>query len=234
MKKALFLAIIAVSAMMVSCNKQAALTEEKEDIQAEMSQAIEAVRLANNLALYGYETESALALIQAADMLVSTPIAEMTEVSIEKGEAQGEAGQKAEKPVFTPAQLIADAKDFADGNETMMALISNVEAKMIAAEEGTRGEVSGAIEHYDRIESRATDTYILTFRAHELAEIAVIGDGDTDLDLYVYDENGNRIVYDEAYSGNCYVSFSPLWTGKFIVRIVNRGYVYNNYILLTN
>lgn len=70
--------------------------------------------------------------------------------------------------------------------------------------------------------------------AHELAEILVSGDGDTDLDLYVYDENGNYITSDADYTDDCYVRFYPAWTGQFRLKIVNRGGIYNNYVILTN
>jgi hypothetical protein len=67
-----------------------------------------------------------------------------------------------------------------------------------------------------------------------LAEIVVVGDGDTDLDLYVYDANGNLIEYDEDYSDDCCVSWVPLWTGAYTIRAVNRGRVYNRFTITTN
>ena len=60
------------------------------------------------------------------------------------------------------------------------------------------------------------------------------GDGDTDLDLYVYDSNGNLIVKDNDYTDDCYVRWYRKWTGRFIVKIVNRGPVYNRYVIVTN
>jgi hypothetical protein len=54
------------------------------------------------------------------------------------------------------------------------------------------------------------------------------------LDLYVYDSNGNLIASDTGYSDDCYVSWVPKWTGRFIVKVVNRGPLYNRYVILTN
>ena len=65
-------------------------------------------------------------------------------------------------------------------------------------------------------------------------ESAVVGDGDCDLDLYIYDENGNIVASDTDYTDQCICRWVPSWTGKFIIRIVNRGYVYSNYIIATN
>ena len=64
--------------------------------------------------------------------------------------------------------------------------------------------------------------------------MTVVGDGDTDLDLYVYDQNGNLIDKDVDYTDNCVCTFVPRWTGLFVIKIVNRGSVYNRYVLRTN
>jgi hypothetical protein len=76
--------------------------------------------------------------------------------------------------------------------------------------------------------------YHLNFIAGRLAEIAVSGDGDTDLDLYVYDQNGNLIQSSEDYSDECYVSWVPKWTGSYTIKVVNRGNVYNRFEIATN
>lgn len=247
MKKVLF-AVIALSAMLVSCNKkccdkcngeeqaQAAVSEEKAEAQGELNEGIEAIRIAMDLAQYGYRVESADALIKAADILASTPTAEMASEAIDEKKASDAKvdDKENDKGEITAEKLIADAKEMAGDDAHLLAMAADVEKKMAAAAEGTRGATNGPIEHYDRILANDYDLYNISFRAGELAEVAVIGDGDTDLDLYIYDANGNFIVSDTSYSGNCYVSWVPRWTGNFIVKIVNRGNVYNNYVLLTN
>ena len=75
---------------------------------------------------------------------------------------------------------------------------------------------------------------MINFYGGELARIGVVGDGDTDLDLYVYDQNGHEIVRDTSSGPDSLVQFVPRWTGAFRVRIVNLGYVYSNYVLMTN
>ena len=61
--------------------------------------------------------------------------------------------------------------------------------------------------------------------------VAILGDGDTDLDLYVYDENGNEIVSDTDGTDQCYVSWYPKWAGQFRIEIKNLGRVSNQYCL---
>ncbi len=80
----------------------------------------------------------------------------------------------------------------------------------------------------------SSDSFSITFVSGRLAEILVSGDGDTDLDLYVYDSNGNLIASDSDYTDDCYVSWIPAWTGKYTVKVVNRGGVYNRYVIATN
>ena len=53
-----------------------------------------------------------------------------------------------------------------------------------------RGRTRGPARHTDVVSARGTDIYNLTFQGGESAVLSVLGDGDTDLDLYVYDENG--------------------------------------------
>jgi hypothetical protein len=86
----------------------------------------------------------------------------------------------------------------------------------------------------DAVNARGTDSYRISFKAGELAMIIVSGDGDTDLDLYVYDANGNLIGSDEDYSDDCVVSWVPKWTGMYTIKIKNRGNVYNRYVMVTN
>ena len=73
--------------------------------------------------------------------------------------------------------------------------------------------------------------YTALFKGGEPAAVYVEGDGDTDLDLYVFDENANLIGKDEDDTDECLVRFTPRWTGKFHIVVVNRGDVYNQFLL---
>jgi len=96
------------------------------------------------------------------------------------------------------------------------------------------GRVGGTTHHRDQVEAQMTDVYRITFVRGESAVVRVIGDGDTDLDLYVYDENGRLVAEDSDSTDYCVVSWTPRWTGTFTVKIVNLGRVYNAYTLTTN
>lgn len=74
-----------------------------------------------------------------------------------------------------------------------------------------------------------TDRFVERLRGGEATTILVSGDGDTDLDLYVYDENGNLVESDTDYTDDCVVRVYPRWTGPFTILVRNRGSVYNEY-----
>lgn len=228
MKKVLFFSIIALGAMMVSCNK-AQNTEEKVEITNAASVEVNALRTAYELAKYGYEVGSATALVEAANIIASVPTQELG-VEAEAGTQTENETEKAQQKSLCPTALIAAAKGLADGDSVILAMIAKVEDKIAAV----RGAVGGPKYDQDRVNAHDYVYYNINFYGSELAEVAVSGDGDTDLDLYIYDANGNFITSDTDYSDDCYVRWVPSWTGSFKIKIVNRGGVYNRYTLLTN
>jgi hypothetical protein len=88
--------------------------------------------------------------------------------------------------------------------------------------------------HSDVVRAYSTDVYHMTFIGREWEALVVSGDGSTDLDLYVYDENNNLIAKDDDNTDDCAVRFIPRWTGNFTVKVVNRGKYANTYTLGTN
>ena len=126
-----------------------------------------------------------------------------------------------------PSKLLADAKQMAGNDGVLLALIDDVNSNV-------RGAVGGPKYHRDRVLAHDYDVYEVTFRAGELARVTVNGDDDTDLDLYIYDSNWNLITKDIDYLDLCICTWTPRWTGKFYIKIVNLGNVYNQYVLQTN
>jgi hypothetical protein len=65
--------------------------------------------------------------------------------------------------------------------------------------------------------------------------IAVSGDGDTDLDLYVYDPNGRLVGHDDGPTDDCGVRFYASYTAKYTVKVVNRSSFFSNkYVIVVN
>ena len=117
--------------------------EKTDDAKQPASELMTQLRLASDLARYGYETYSASALIEAARILNGVPTYELTPESFIKGE--GTADGKAQKTEFSVEQLLKDARAYADGNATLLAL-----ADQVKIDNGTsRGRVGGAAVHED-------------------------------------------------------------------------------------
>ena len=89
--------------------------------------------------------------------------------------------------------------------------------------------VGGTKVNDSRVEAHATDVYHISFYAGELATVVVTGDGDTDLDLYIYDQFGNLVASDTDTTDVCIGQFVPTLTGSFRIELKNLGGVYNRY-----
>lgn len=202
----------------------AATTDAKDH-----SETAELLSTAGKLVKYGYQTKTAMPLIQAIEIYNRLGVSNETETRAKTSTSDAivqEDGQKATAVSFDVAQLATDATTYAAGDKNLLALLKDAQ--------GTRGRVGGAIRHYDSVCAGCTDTYNISFYGGQQAIVVVSGDGDTDLDLYVYDNNGNFIDSDTDYTDDCVCTFTPRWTGNFIVKVVNRGRVYNNYVIATN
>lgn len=223
--------ICSICLLTASLGVTAQTVEEKPEIKGESSESLAAVKLANQVLRYGYENKSTLALLDALQIFSENPTQALN--ATKKGDAVDETkndGKKA-KVSFDYESVLADAKAFADGDSNLLALIDNIDAEAKGAQ---RGNINGPSRDYAAVNGKSYMDYTASFVANQLAEVLVSGDGDTDLDLYVYDSNGNLIASDTDYSDDCYVRWVPAWTGRYTVRIVNRGPVYNRFVILTN
>lgn len=204
--------------------------EEKPASDKKASPELAALQTAAGLAKYGYENYSATALIEAAKIIAETPVQDL--------DAQGTPSEEqtvTEKPTrlrLDPDQLLADAQKYAGRDKVVVNYAKQVEK--IVKGGGTRGAVGGPRYGEGRVYGKTYTDYEIKFWASELAEVIVIGDGDNDLDLYIYDQNGNLIASDTDYTDQCVCRWVPAWTGTFRIRIVNRGAIYSDFAIATN
>lgn len=200
------------------------------DGKAVESPAMNMVETAADLAAYGLSERDPVALVSAARILIM----QNTEASNATRESGGpvDTSEKNRPDVeFSPEGLLGAARQMADGSEALTQLIDDAESMMGQL----RGREPGPGRFSGRVSARSTDVYNLgNFRGGEPAEVRVRGDGDTDLDCYIYDENGNRIDSDTDMTDYCILRWHPRWTGPFRLYIRNLGSVWNGYYGATN
>jgi hypothetical protein len=133
----------------------------------------------------------------------------------------------ADAPVTADA-MFAKAKELAAGDDALLGVIDDAMA------EAGRGRIGGAVSWLSRLPAGSVDVWEVPFYGNSYAEIAVVGDGDANLDVVVTDENGNVFCYDVSWSDSLYCDFTPAWDGYFYVTVENVGRVRNSYYLMTN
>jgi hypothetical protein len=183
--------------------------------------------MAQDLYALGMANKDALTVLTAAKLAASVDVKEVEQKK--KTEGTETAGQEdgVDAPVDA-ATMMASAKELAGEDEVLAGLIEDAEA------EGARGRIGGASSTLSRLPAGQTDVWEVPFYGNSYAELAVVGDGDANLDVLVTDENGNTICYDVSWSDKVYCDFVPSWNGYFYVTVQNNGGKRNSYYLMTN
>ncbi|MEM6315690.1 MAG: hypothetical protein AAF743_16505, partial [Planctomycetota bacterium] len=86
----------------------------------------------------------------------------------------------------------------------------------------------------DVVAAYDTHIYELVFDPHTTALLEVIGDGYTDLDVYVYDGQGRLLTFEDGDSDRVLLGWTPAYYDVFRIEIVNRGNTWNEYTIATN
>lgn len=193
------------------------------------TRAVDVVALAANLADHGYSTNSPLSLLTAAELLIQ---ASPTALTGKQGATMPAVTAKSGTAVtFEPRALIAAARSMSGDNTSVAALATQLQNRLAG---GAKGAVGGPRSTTDRVLSNTTDVWEINFRGGERGSIRVDGDGDTDLDCYVYNSAGTLVAYDNDLTDYCVLDWYQASTGTVRLEIRNLGDVYNEYILSTN
>lgn len=213
----------AASAPAAGAKKAANVDAKGAKASSASATAVEAIAAAEAMVRYGDAAKDPLALIAAAKVLKATAGADS------KAERTGgKAGDAKNKPDTTSVDaILARAKGLANGRQDIIALADDV------AKEGTRGAIDGPGIARTVVRSREVDSFRVVFRGGEPARVYVKGDGDSDLDLYIYDQYGNRICSDVDGTDEMYCAWMPRETGPFTIRVRNLG-IANQYVIRHN
>jgi hypothetical protein len=214
----------------------AAQSEEKQnsaDQKGTMSEAATDVSnnaLAARLAVYAREAKSPMALATAAQIYASCTLddAQKTKTDEKGAVVPSVSDEKAPAASALFAEAVAMAKE--QQNVALAELID----KQAKASGQTKGRSSGATRHVDMVKAGTRDVYEITFRGDEVAMVAAESRNGADIDLHIYDENGNLIEKDTDTDGVPVCLWTPRWTGKFTVKVSNPTSNDLRYTLMTN
>ncbi len=76
------------------------------------------------------------------------------------------------------------------------------------------------------------DSHSVYIKAGELVYIKATGNGNSDLDMYVYDSNENLVVKDTRLTTDGYVTFTASRSGYYYIDVTNDGDEDNVYKLV--
>lgn len=175
------------------------------------AQGVHDLGMAYDLVAYGRKSMSPEALILAAKILAATPITPGDD------SFKMEAGEKIEPVELSPARLLAEAREM-NGDDHIAALAASA-GKQIS--ERSRGEIDGPRDHNGGVGPNGVAVWNGVFRGGELASVTIAGYGDADLDLYIFDDRGGLVAQDRSPDYNPTCTWSPIYTGKFTMRVVN-------------
>jgi hypothetical protein len=130
--------------------------------------------------------------------------------------------------------LLNDADGMAPGDSIVGALIGRIRKQLFEVPEKDRGrKFSPLIQEY-LLNADGQVKLWTTFNGNEIAEIFVAADGNSKIDLYLFDKDNKLVDSDMQQSGNCYVSCTPSATAKFRIEIRNKGAGTKQCLLMTN
>lgn len=197
---------------------------------AAVSQAVEIQSTAAGLAAYGHKAQNAAALVAAASLLMDNPPSATR--TLDEGTTEGGSpsdSKSGDVADLDPAALLAAAAEMStDGH--LKAFIAGMQSGAVESKGSTTGPGSTS----RRIEANSTHSFTIDMRGGEYGRIDVRGDGDTDLDCWLYDDNGNLIDSDTDYTDWCILEVVPAWTGRFRVQVSNLGSVWNGAVISWN
>jgi hypothetical protein len=169
----------------------------------------------------GLARKDPLATLAAARLAAGITVTDSDRLPDPAGEAVP-ATYPAPDFMFTAARALAQEDDLATD------LIARTEAEV------TRTPTLTVIRSSRGIAGDAAQVYTFPFFAAALAEVGLLGDGKSNLDLSVTLPDGTPVCLDTGPSDRALCAFSPTENATFSITITNRSETPATYSLLTN
>ena len=180
--------------------------------------AVDAVRLADDLAGWGRQTDDPIVLVAAARLLLA-------------------AGIPLDDDAFgalAPSALLAEALAMDHPTTPVRAMVDD---SLVIA----RNVVTGFTRWDGILAAGAADRHHMVFDGNALADVVVRvkpgNDLAADLDIRVFDVDGHQVAGDEATTTGivghaAYADWVPLACGSFVIEVTNHGTAEAAYLLV--
>ncbi len=96
------------------------------------------------------------------------------------------------------------------------------------------GNIKGPAQGTTICEARGSVVYHETFFGNEMARVAIVGDGSTDLDVFVYDMSGRLVVQGIGLTDVERVTWFPERTQTYRIVVKNLGSTWNRFSMASN
>ena len=218
----LFVASIAAAPQALVAQGGSVLAQPVDTVLGRQIRSMESITLAHRLAVHGQRSRQPLELITAAQILIDNPTRPL-------GPASSQDTTGAILPDAT--RLLTSARALASADERLIAIIAPLERRARSID---RGSARGPRQLYGQVTPNSRREHTVEFRGGEPAVIYVSGDGESDLDLFVYDEAGQLVASATGPRDECVVRWQPERQGRFRIEVRNLGTASNWYWMATN
>ena len=189
--------------------------------------AVAQLALAQDVYAQALAQNDPLAMLTAAKLAGAVDMAPVTRSPETTGQpAEAQPDSHSAPPAATA--MLAQARAMVAEDDTLAALLTEAETGNSLVRAGT----VSATPH--TLPAGQTDLWHLPFDGGTLAGLAVLGDGDGNLDLTLTDANGLALCLETAPADRSACAFVPAATGYFTLTVQNHGPGRNSYLLLTN
>lgn len=217
-------------------NVEVSAQKDRKPADEPQYEALKMVSVAHQLARMGYTLQDPLFLIAAAQTLGEYPVkGDLTPDSIIFNRSQEKSFQAGAKDIeLDPYELLGDAVKMAGSDSLVVAMAERTRLQVKEKEGLPRGRKFSPLVQEYLIESEGSVKIWATFVGSEVAEVFVMGNGNTLMDLFLYDSRGRLIASDLKNIDNCYVKVTPSSTVQYRIEVRNSGNKENHCLLMTN
>jgi len=140
--------------------------------------------------------------------------------------------ENGDAPFLTVTALLEEAEAFGGEDEGLLEQISTLRSPPKGVRASPFGQ--GPIVVVRRLRARETYAFTIEARRNEVLRVAAIGDGDTNIDLTLRDQNGVAICSDGSRDHYPVCTVLRPASGPIRIEVVNRGEVWSRVQILTN